>query len=127
MISQEVYTKIFLAQNDQAVDEVNIKLYSKKWWYPGRSGNLNLRLTKEGFDMLTNTLNITSYQIDFLEPIALHPKTLIFLGKYMECPYYIGSHTLMFVFSEHIAAELYLFCNDIERYGLIKAIENREK
>lgn len=125
MIPQETYTKMFLSQCGYTVDEVNIKIYSKKWWFSCRANSLNLRLTKEGFEVLTNTLGISSYIVEFLEPIGLSSQSLIFLARYISCPYYIFSHTVLHVFDASTAAELYLFSNDISRYGLIKAINNR--
>ena len=127
MISRDSLTRIFLQQWGKSIDEANLKLFSRKWWQCNRSNKQSaLRLTDEGLDFLKNELDIKCYEIPFTEPIELSPQTLIFLEKYLDCPYHI-THFSIIVFSEKKSFELCLFSDDIRKYGLIKAMKEREQ
>lgn len=127
MISRETYTKIFLKQNDKSIDPANVKLHLFKWWQSHRSKESGgLRLSDEGFNFLTNELELRSYDIPFTEPIDLSPQVIIFFDKNMDCPYYLTNSSIC-VFSEKKSFELYMFSDDIRRYGLVKAINNQTK
>lgn len=127
MITRDSLTKIFLQQWGKSIDEANVRLYSHKWWQCNRTNKQSaLRLTEEGTDFLINELNLKSYEIPFTEYIELSPQTIIFLERYIDCPYYLTSRSIT-VFSEKKSFELCLFSDDIRKYGLIKAINEREK
>jgi hypothetical protein len=83
-------------------------------------------LSDDGFEFLTNTLELKSYEIPFTEPIELSPQTIIFLERYIDCPYYLTNESIS-VFSEKKSFELYLFSDDIRKFGLIKAMNERQK
>ena len=125
MISKETYTKIFLKQHDKSIDPANVKLHLFKWWQSHRSKESGgLRLSDEGFDFLTNELELRNYDIPFTEPIDLSPQVIIFFDKDMDCPYYLTNSSIC-VFSEKKSFELYMFSDDIRKYGLVKAM-NRQ-
>jgi hypothetical protein len=127
MITKETYTKIFLKQLEKSTDPANVKLHLHKWWQSHRSKKEGgLRLSDDGYWMLTNDLNIKEYEIPFSEPIELSPQTIIFLDQYMDCPYYLTTKSIT-VFSERKHFEIYMFSDDIRRYGLVKAMKNRIK
>lgn len=127
MITRDALTKIFLQQWDKSTDDANLKLYSRKWWQSTRVNKQTaFRLSDEGFDFLVNTLNIQMYEIPFTEPIELSPQTIIFLEKYIDCPYYLTSESIT-VFSERKSFELFMFSDDIRKFGLIKAMTERQK
>lgn len=127
MISRDVLTKIFLQQWGKSIDEANVKLFSRKWWQSTRVNKQTaFRLTEEGFEFLVNTLELKTYEIPFTEPIELSPQTIIFLERYIDCPYFLTSQSIT-VFSERKSFELYLFSDDIRKFGLIKAINERQK
>jgi len=127
MITRDALTKIFLQQWGKSVDEANINLYSRQWWQSNRANKQTaLRLSDDGFDFLIDILEIQSYEIPFTEPIELSPQTIIFLEKYIDCPYYLTPLSIT-VFSERKSFELMLFSDDIRKFGLIKAINEREK
>jgi hypothetical protein len=126
MISKESYTKIFLQQWDKSADEINIKLYQRKWFINNRTKNGGgLRLTDEGYMFLTDELDLKEYEIPFTADIDLSPQTVIFLDRYIDCPYYLTPKSIT-VFSEKKSFELYLFSDDIRKFGLIKAMKNRQ-
>ena len=127
MISRDALTKIFLQQWGKSIDDANVKLYSRVWWQSSRASKDNAyRLTEQGCEFLINELELTSYEIPFTEPIELSPQTLIFLEKYLDCPYYLTPMSIT-VFSERKSFELMLFSDDIRKFGLVKAMNERQK
>jgi hypothetical protein len=126
MISKETYTKIFLKQWNKSTDEANLQLYKRTWWFNNRTKiGGGLRLTDQGFEFLTEELDLRSYEVPFTAEIDLSPQTIIFLDRYIDCPYYLTTKSIT-VFSEKKSFELYLFSDDIRKFGLIKAIKNRQ-
>lgn len=127
MISKETYTKIFLTQKERSTDAANVKLHLYKWWQSHRSKTEGgLRLSEEGFEFLTNELNLKSYTIPFTDPIDLSPQVIIFFDRNMDCPYFLTNSAIT-VFSEKKSFELYMFSDDIRRYGLVKAMNKQLK
>ena len=127
MIGRDTLTKIFLAQWGKGTDETNVKLYSRVWWQSTRVGKQNaFRLSEAGFEFLTNELELKCYEIPFTEQIELSPQTIVFLERYVDCPYFLTSQSIT-VFSERKSFELMLFSDDIRRFGLIKAMTERQK
>jgi hypothetical protein len=127
MIHRDALTKIFLQQWGKSTDEANLELYSRKWWQSNRASKQTaFRLSEEGFDFLTLTLDIKMYEVPFTESIELSPQTIIFLERYIDCPYYLTNQSIT-VFSERKSFELYLFSDDIRKFGLVKAMNERQK
>lgn len=127
MITRDVLTKIFLQQWGKSFDDANMKLYGRKWWQCNRANKQTaLRLTEDGFEFLTSELDIKMYEIPFTESIELSPQTIIFLEKYIDCPYFLTTESIS-VFSERKSFELYLFSDDIRKFGLVKAMTERQK
>lgn len=124
-MKRDTLTKIFLQQWGKSIDPANVSLYSRKWWQSSRTGKNSFRLSEEGFEFLTGDLELKSYEIPFTEPIDLSPQTIIFLERYIDCPYFLTNQSVT-VFSEKKSFELYLFSDDIRKYGLIKAMKERE-
>jgi hypothetical protein len=125
MISKETYTKIFLKQAEKSCDPANIKLHMFTWWQSHRSKKEGgLRLSDVGYEFLTKDLEIRGYEVKFTEPIELSPQSIIFFDRYIDCPYYL-TNSYLIVFSEKKAFELYLFSDDIRKFGLVKAMKNR--
>lgn len=126
MITQSTLTSIFLKQWDKSTDEANIKFYARQWWTSVRHNQSSLRLTAIGLDFLVNVLKIRAYEIPFTEPIEKSPQTVIFLSRYINCPYYLTNYSIT-VFSEIKSFELHLFSDDIRKYGIIKSLKDRHK
>ena len=127
MITRDVLTKIFLQHWGKSTDEANLKLFSHKWWQSNRVNKQTaLRLSDEGYEFLTTILEVQMYEVPFTEPIELSPQTIIFLEKYIDCPYYLTNQSIT-VFSERKSFELYLFSDDIRKFGLVKAMNERQK
>jgi hypothetical protein len=127
MITRDTLTKIFLQQWGKSIDEANVKLFGRKWWQSTRVNKQTaLRLSDDGFDFLVNELDIKMYEIPFTEPIELSPATIVFLERYIDCPYHLTNQSIS-VFSERKSFELYLFSDDIRKFGLVKAMNERQK
>lgn len=127
MIGRDVYTQIFLQQWGKSTDDANVKMFGRKWWQSTRASKQNaLRLTEDGFEFLTKELDIKMYEIPFTDSIELSPQTIIFLERYIDCPYFLTNQSIS-VFSERKSFELYMFSDDIRKFGLVKAMTEREK
>lgn len=126
MLSKETFTKIFLKQKNKSIDDATVKLHLYEWWQSHRSKKSGgLRLSEKGFEFLINDLELQAYEIPFTEPIDLSPQTIIFFDRHMEYPYYLTNKSIT-VFSEKKSFELYMFSDDIRKYGLIKAMNNQK-
>ena len=127
MISRDVLTKIFLQQWGKSTDLANVSMYSRTWWQSNRVNKQDaFRLSDKGYEFLVSELDLKEYEIPFTEPIELSPQTIIFLERYIDCPYYLTNQSIT-VFSEKKSFELYLFSDDIRKFGLIKAMNERQK
>ena len=127
MITITALTKIFLQQWGKSTDDANINLYSHKWWQSNRVNKPNaFRLSDEGYEFLVKELELKEYEIPFTEPIELSPQTIIFLERYVDCPYYLTNQSIT-VFAERKGFELMLFSDDIRKFGLVKAMSERQK
>ena len=127
MISRDALTKIFLQQWGKSTDDANVKMFGRKWWQSNRASKQHaFRLTDKGYEFLVSVLELKEYEIPFTEPIELSPQTIIFLERYVDCPYYLTEMSIT-VFSEKKSFELFLFSDDIRKFGLIKAMNERQK
>lgn len=117
-----VYTKIFLKQLGHTVNDTALTEYMPVWWQNTREKETGgLRLTDEGFDVL-NKIGITTYDIPFPLDMPITTQVIIFLDKFINCPYYITSRGIS-VTDEKKAVELSLFSGDIRKYGIAKALK----
>jgi hypothetical protein len=69
---------------------------------------------------------LEEFEVPFTDKIELSPQTIIFFDNYLDCPYFLTGQSLT-VFSEKKAFELYMFSDDIRKYGLVKAMNARKK
>ena len=123
---KEVYTKVFLKQADKAISEASLKEYMPLWWQNTRSKDSGgLRLTDEGYEFITQELELATYDVPYPPELQFTTNILIWLDKFIDCPYYIGRKSII-VTDEKKAIELHLFSGDIRKYGLAKAM-NRQK
>jgi hypothetical protein len=118
---KEAYTKIFLKEQGKSANEVTIKEFMPLWWKNTRDkGASGLRLTEAGFDLI-NQIDLATYDVPYPKDMPLTTQVIIFLDKFIDCPYYISPRSII-VTSEKKAVELSLFSGDLRKYGLTKAM-----
>jgi hypothetical protein len=125
-VNRETYTKIFLQQTNEALTEDNIKSKTRLWWKNSRTKSEGgLRLTDEGLEFVTKTLDLAAYEIPFPLGFDLKAQVIIFLDQFIDCPYYLSNVSIT-VLSERKCFELHLFAGDVEKYGLNKAMTRKK-
>ena len=116
------YTKIFLQQANISVNDNTMKEYLPIWWKNSRiKTEGGLRLTEEGLKFVQEKLELQTYDVPFPLEFTITTQILIFLDKFIDCPYYLAADGIM-VTNEKKAMELHLFSGDIRKYGLTKAM-----
>lgn len=126
-MNQDTYTRVFLKSAEMAVTDENVSVYLRKWFMNTRKKSEGgLRLTEEGFDFVRDTLDLRLYEIAFPATLDLKPQVILFLDKFIDCPYYLTPDTIT-VLSERKNFELHLFAGDVQQYGLIKAMKRKNK
>mgnify|MGYP003645368336 CR=1 FL=1 len=124
-MNKEVYTKVFLRELGKTTNDSSITEYLPIWWKNTRQKEEGgLRLTEAGFDML-DEIDISIYEIPFPPDMTLTTQVIIFLDKFIDCPYYLTKNSI-YVTKEKKAVELTLFSGDMRKYGIAKAL-NRAK
>jgi len=122
---KETYTKIFLQQLGKSLNQVALKEYIPLWWQNTRTKDTGgLRLTDEGLRMIMEDLQLSTYDIPYPADFELTTQAVIFLDKFIDCPYYMGKRGIT-VTDEKKAMELHLFSGDIRKYGLTKAMKRQ--
>jgi len=121
---KDTYTKIFLNQLGKTSNDITVKEFFPLWWKNTRE-NGGLRLTDEGFDVLTE-IELATYEVPFPKDMPVTTQVIIFLDKFIDCPYYLTNRAIH-VTSEKKAMELHLFSGDLRKYGLTKAMNRQEK
>ena len=123
---KEVYTKIFLKELGKAQSDENVKQYMPLWWMNTRSkAEGGLRLTEEGYDTLKE-INLETYDIPYPREMPLTTQVVIFLDKFIDCPYYLTNRSIT-VTNDRKAVELGLFSGDVRKYGINKAMKRQSK
>lgn len=109
-----------------ALTEANVKTNIKKWWKNTRTKEGGgLRLTDEGFEFVTSTLDLKVYEVPFPLAFDLKAQVIIYLDKFIDCPYYLTDKSIT-VLAERKAFELHLFSGDVQKYGLNKAMSRKK-
>ena len=123
---RETYTKIFLQQAGQTISEENVRTKMRLWWKNNRTKKEGgLRLTDEGLEFVMQTLDLAVYEVPFPLSLDLKPQVIVFLDKFIDCPYYLTEKSIT-VLSERKCFELYLFNGDVQKYGLTKAMSRKK-
>lgn len=121
------YTKIFLKQLNIAISEATLKEYIPVWWQNNRSKEIGgLRLTDEGIRVVTDDVQLSTYDIPFPKDFELTTNTIIWLDQFIDCPWWLGRHGIV-VTDERKAVELSLFSGDVRKYGITKALNRQNK
>ena len=84
-----------------------------------------LRLTDQGYDTIKE-IGLATYDIPYPKDMPLTTQVIIFLDKFIDCPYYLTNRSIT-VTNEKKAVELTLFSGDLRKYGLTKAMNRSNK
>ena len=123
---KEAYTKVFLKEQGKSANEVSVKEYLPLWWKNTRNkGASGLRLTDLGYEVISQ-IDLATYDVPYPKDMPLTTLVIIFLDKFIDCPYYITPRSII-VTNEKKAVELTLFSGDLRKYGLTKAMSRTEK
>ena len=123
---RNVYTKIFLKENNQTTIKANVKQATVDLWQNSREKNTGgLRLSDYGYKFLTEKLELLSYEVPYPPELEMTAQTIIFLDNFLDSPYYLTQKSII-VFTERKAFDLHLFNGDVRKYGLTKAITNQK-
>lgn len=126
MSLNDTYTRIFLKNLGQSANDLNVKSYKPVWWQNSRSKSKGgLRLTDEGYRMMTEDLDITFYEVPYAPDMQFTTQIIIWLDNFIDCPYYLDKRS-MFVADDKKALELHLFSGDIKKYGISKALARQD-
>ena len=124
---KETYTKVFLKQADIAISESSMAEYMPKWWQNTRGKETGgLRLTEEGMLFLMEKIELATYEVPFPQDFKITTQVIIFLDKFIDCPYFLTNRSIT-VTDEKKALELHLFCGDVRKYGLNKALKRTDE
>ena len=124
---KETYTKVFLKQAGIAISESSLAEYMPVWWQNTREKDSGgLRLTEAGLLFLMEKIELATYDIPFPPDFKITTQVVIFLDKFMDCPYFLTNKGLT-VTNEKKALELHLFSGDVRKYGLAKALKRTDE
>ena len=124
---KETYTKIFLKEAGISINKQTLAEYMPKWWQNTRNKEEGgLRLTDDGIEFIKGKLDLTTYDIPFPQDFEMTTQVIIFLDKFIDCPYWLGRRG-MIVTKEKKALELSLFSGDVRKYGLTKALKRADE
>ena len=124
---KETYTKVFLKQAGIAISERSLAEYMPVWWQNTREKDSGgLRLTEAGMLFLMEKLELATYDIPFPPDFKITTQVVIFLDKFIDCPYFLTNKGLT-VTNEKKALELHLFSGDVRKYGLAKALKRTDE
>ena len=124
---KETYTKVFLKQAGIAISESSLAEYMPVWWQNTREKDSGgLRLTEAGLLFLMEKIELATYDIPFPPDFKITTQVVIFLDKFIDCPYFLTNKGLT-VTNEKKALELHLFSGDVRKYGLAKALTRTDE
>lgn len=116
-MNRQELTKKFLRQLSLSAGAENIKKYSRLWWQnPRKTKENSLRVTDVGFKMLTEQLDIKSYELTIPDDTIWTNELVLRLDRFMDSPYYLTNKTII-LFRERTMVELVLFDSNIQRYS----------
>jgi hypothetical protein len=125
-MNKTVYTKLFLKELDQPVNDATVKEYMPLWWQNTREKDAGgLRLTQAGLEVVKQ-IGLATYQIPYPHDMPVTAQVVIYLDKFIDCPYYLEKNSIT-VTNERKAVELALFSGDVRKYGFAKAASRERR
>jgi hypothetical protein len=118
-------TKEFLKDSGLPDDEKSLEKYLWSWWVnPRLNGDRSLGLTTQGYEVISKDVGLKFYQIDLPNNIEITNQLIIWLDKFIDCPWYMTKRSI-FVSREKIAVQLVLFSGDLQKFGKAKDRANK--
>ena len=118
-------TKEFLKDSGLPDDEKSLEKYLWTWWVnPRLNGDRSLGLTTQGYEVISKDVGLKFYQIDLPNNIEITNQLIIWLDKFIDCPWYMTKRSI-FVSREKIAVQLVLFSGDLQKFGKAKDRANK--
>lgn len=118
-------TKEFLKDSGLPDDEKSLEKYLWSWWVnPRLNGDRSLGLTTQGYEVISKDVGLKFYQIDLPNNIEITNQLIIWLDKFIDCPWYMTKRSI-FVSREKIAVQLVLFSGDLQKFGKAKDRVNK--
>lgn len=110
----------FLKDSGLPDDQKSLEKYRWEWWAnPRLNGARSLKLTQQGYDVLTNTVGLKFYQINLPASMEITNQLVIWLDKLIDCPWFMTKKSI-FVSKEKTAVQLVLFSGDLQKFGTAK-------
>lgn len=120
MDTKLLLTKEFLKGSGLPDDEKSLEKYLWSWWVnPRLNGERSLGLTTQGYEAISQTVGLKFYQIDLPKDIDITNQLIIWLDKFIDCPWYMTKKTI-YVSREKVAVQLMLFSGDLQKFGKAK-------
>jgi hypothetical protein len=113
-------TKEFLKDTGLPDDQKSLEKYLWAWWSnPRLNGDRSMGLTEQGYDVISKQVGLKFYQVDLPKDTYLSSQLIIWLDKFIDCPYYLTKKSI-FVSREKVAVQLVLFSGDLQKFGNAK-------
>ena len=101
------------------------KNHAVLWQNPRKKDVGGMRLTEQGYEVFTTQMEMKSYDIEFPKDFTLTNQVMIWLDRFIDGPWHITKKSIV-VFKEKTAIQLILFSGDVEKFGLAKAMSDKE-
>jgi hypothetical protein len=119
-----IYTKLFLKESGESVNDSSVKEYLPIWWQNTREKTEGgLRLTKSGLEVVKR-IGLATYDIPYPQDMPMTAQVIIYLDNFINCPYFLDKKSIT-VTNERKAVELALFSGDVRKYGIAKAMSRK--
>lgn len=120
MDTKLLLTKEFLKGSGLPDDEKSLEKYLWTWWVnPRQNGERSLGLTTQGYEVISQQVGLKFYQIDLPSNISITNQLIIWLDKFIDCPWYMNKNSI-YVSREKVAVQLLLFSGDLQKFGRAK-------
>ena len=107
--------------------EATLKEYTPIGWQNTRvKATGGLRLTDEGIRVVTEDVELATFDVPFPKDFSLTTNSIIWLDQFIDCPWWLGRGGMV-VTDERKAVEISLFSGDVRKYGITKALNRQNK
>jgi hypothetical protein len=127
MDTKILLTTQFLRELGLPITKETIKKYLHLWWKnPRLNGDRSFSMTDIGFNLASQKIGLKFYRINLFTLEAPTNQLIIWLDKFIDCPYYFTEDYIM-VSKEKVAVQLILFDGDLFRFGKAKEISQKNR